>query len=69
MTPFFLFRWLDQRVMSGLLQPSCVHQESQNRDRVDMQEGMQRLEASHQCTLPLGFPRGEITDVLSFTGI
>ena len=55
--------------MSGLLQPSCVHQESQNRDRVDMQERMQSLEASHQCTLPLGVPRGEITDVLSFTGI
>ena len=60
--------------MSGLLQPSCVHQDSQDRDKVDMLESTQRircrpLEASHQCTLPLGFPRGEIIDVLSFTGI
>ena len=60
--------------MSGLLQPSCVRQESQNRDKVDMQERMQRigsrpLEASHQGTLPPSFPRGERIDVLSFTSI
>ena len=60
--------------MPGALQPSCVHEESHPRDKAIIQGRRQQsrcrpLEASHQCTLSLGFPQGEIMDFLTLSGI